>query len=260
MTGRWSRPGRRRQVVVGDVTVTYLPDGYVEMHPGRWFARAQPVPDLDPRLLASGGMLVASVGVLLLEGPGWRLLVDAGLGPTTVPADRTHPALGAMVGGGLARHAAEIGTVDAVLVTHAHDDHAGWARQGWPGFPGVAGAPHLVGEGELAPASWRRLAGGEEVVPGVSVLATPGHTAGHLCVVVSSGTDRVVVLGDVLHSPLQIAHPDLGSCFESDPAQSIASRSRALRELAVPGTVGAATHFADVPFERLRGHRWEPVG
>lgn len=256
---RWSRPGGRRQVTIGTITVTYLPDGYVELHPARWFSLIGPVPDLDPALLSTGGMLIASVGVLLLEGPGWRLLVDAGLGPTAVPAERTHPALGVMAGGGLAEHAAEIGSVDAVLVTHAHEDHTGWARRGWPGFPGVAGAPHLIGAGEPAPETWRRVTEGQDIVPGVSVLATPGHTAGHVGLVLSSGTARMVVLGDVLHSPHQVGHADLGSCFEADAAQSRASRARVLQELAVPGTVGAATHFADVPFGRLGPGGWEPV-
>jgi glyoxylase-like metal-dependent hydrolase (beta-lactamase superfamily II) len=257
---RWARPGRLQQVVLGDVVVTYVPDGFVELDPGAWFSRDDPnrVFRTHKELLGDAGMLVASVGVLLLEGPGWRLLVDAGLGPTRVPASDTHPALGAMHGGDLVDHRPRLRDVDAVVVTHWHDDHVGWARAGWPGFGNLREAPHLVGTGEPAPSHWGRVSDGDEVAPGVRVLATPGHTAGHVSLVVAGTEQRLVVLGDVMHSPVQVAQPHLGSCFELDAHESRRSRSRVLDELAVPGTLGAATHFADVPFGVVRGGRWEP--
>lgn len=257
---RWARPGRRRRTAVGDVVATYLPDGYVQLEPARWFSLPDAGPVAEhPELLDAHGHLVASVGVLLLEGPGWRLLVDAGLGPARVPASATHASLGVMVGGGLVGHAAQIGAVDAVVVTHVHDDHVGWARAGWPGFGGLARVPHLVGAGERAPSGWGVLRDGDEVVPGVRVLATPGHTHGHVSLVVDGGVGRLLVVGDVLHSPVQVPHPGLGSCFDVDPVASVRSRELVLAELAVPGTVGAVTHFADVPFGVVRDGRWQPL-
>ncbi|GAA4624017.1 hypothetical protein GCM10023113_11330 [Cellulomonas oligotrophica] len=260
LAGRWARPGVRRRTTVGDVVATYLPDGYVQLEPARWFSLPDAGPVAEhPDLLDAHGHLVASIGVLLLEGPGWRLLVDAGLGPAHVPASATHASLGVMVGGGLVEHAGEIGAVDAVVVTHAHDDHVGWARAGWPGFAGLARVPHLVGAGERAPSGWGVLRDGDEVVPGVRVLATPGHTHGHVSLVVDGGAGRLLVAGDVLHSPVQVPHPGLGSCFDVDPGASARSRARVLAELAVPGTVGAVTHFADVPFGVVRDGRWVPL-
>jgi glyoxylase-like metal-dependent hydrolase (beta-lactamase superfamily II) len=258
---RWAQPAVRRSLALGGITATYLPDGYVELHPARWFSLdgATSLYDDRPELIASSGHLVASIGVLLLEGPGWRILVDAGLGPTSVPADATHPALGVMRGGGLASFASVIGEVDAVVLTHAHDDHVGWARRGWAGLPGVAGAPHLVGRDEPAPREWERVDDGQEIAPGVTAIATPGHTAGHLSLVVDGDERRLVVVGDTFHSPLQVEVTHLCSCFDVDPARSRDSRARMLRELEHPGTVAAATHFADVPFGRVRAGRWEPV-
>lgn len=261
MSSEWARPGRVHQVTVGEVVATYLPDGHVELHPDRWFAPTSTGRELEarPELISSRGMLVGSIGALLLEGPDWRLLVDAGLGPAHVPAEANHPALGAMHGGELRSHAARLTGVDAVVFTHWHDDHVGWARAGWPGFAGVRAVPHLIGQGEMAPAHWRRVMEGEEVAPGVRVLRTPGHTPGHLSLLVTSGHRRLLVLGDVMHSPAQVEHPYLASCFDTDIHASGSSRSRVLHELAVPGTVGAATHFADVPFGTLREGRWAPV-
>ncbi|MGI5187391.1 MBL fold metallo-hydrolase [Promicromonospora sp. CA-289599] len=258
---RWAQPAVRRSLTLGEITATYLPDGYVELHPARWFSLDETTDLYDdrPELVAASGYLVASIGVLLLEGPGWRILVDAGLGPTSVPADATHPALGVMRGGGLASFAQVIGEVDAVVLTHAHDDHVGWARRGWPGLPGVARAPHLVGRDEPAPRGWEHVDDGQQIVPGVTAIATPGHTAGHLSLVVAGEDRRLVVLGDTFHSSLQVEVPRLSSCFDVDPARSRDSRARMLRELDTPGTVAVATHFADVPFGRVRAGRWEPV-
>jgi N-acyl homoserine lactone hydrolase len=100
--------------------------------------------------------------------------------------------------------------VVCVINTHLHFDHCGGNRL----FPGV---PIHVQARELADArsqddytvrEWVDFDGalyvehdGEaEVLPGVRLLPTPGHTAGHQCVLVDTPDGLVVLGGDVAYS------------------------------------------------------------
>lgn len=259
---RWRRPAVRRSVQIGRVRATYLPDGHVELHPERWYL----LPETEDRtgrehLVSAEGYLTCSVGALLLEAPGWTVLIDAGLGTRHVPRPLTHPSLGAMRGGGLAGHAAELSRAEAVLFTHLHEDHTGWADDGWPGVPGLADVPHLAGRDEpgLGRRGWTGVADGEEIRPGLVALSSGGHTAGHTSYLVDGGDARLLVFGDVMHSPEQVGRPELASCFEADRSASEASRRAALELLRKEDVVGAGLHFADVVFGRVAGDAWEPV-
>jgi hypothetical protein len=81
---------------------------------------------------------------------------------------------------------------------------------------------------------------------------------------VTSGDARLFVFADVLHSPVQVAHPDWPIVGEPDPDASTRIRRGILDRLADEGTIGFGVHFADVPFGRVRrtdhGFAWEPVG
>jgi N-acyl homoserine lactone hydrolase len=70
-------------------------------------------------------------------------------------------------------------------------------------------------------ARWELLDGDTEILPGLSVITTPGHTAGHQCVVVSTAGGQDVLLGDAAYTPRQFAGPpdaDLPPGQASDPA------------------------------------------
>ncbi|MCG7208885.1 hypothetical protein [Streptomyces arenae] len=99
----------------------------------------------------------------------------------------------------------------------------------------------------------------------MTVEAAPGHTPGHLAIAVrdpsGGGAEGVWIVGDVLHSPAQIADPALA--FASDVAPDLA---RAVRDrvLGRPDTVIAAGHFTDDMFGRVtrsaEARTWTPVG
>jgi glyoxylase-like metal-dependent hydrolase (beta-lactamase superfamily II) len=105
---------------------------------------------------------------------------------------------------------------------------------------------------------------GDEISPGVTALVTPGHTPGHASyVVTSSSGKRLVVFGDVFHSPAQLAHPDWGSAPDIDADLVLQARARVLTELLVPDTYGFAFHFGDQSFGRVVQDQglaaWEPI-
>ncbi|HLI16491.1 MAG TPA: MBL fold metallo-hydrolase [Acidimicrobiales bacterium] len=246
--------------------MSYLPDGYLQLSPLRF------LPDSDVGLWSSysgaldaEGYLVASVGSLLVEAGERALLVDAGFGPVSEPAERTPAELGAIRCGALLDSLAGVGrdpaSIEAVAFTHLHDDHVGWARTGSP----FANATWLVPAEEvrhaLATAGFlplgepedrvRPVEAGEEVFPGVSALPTPGHTPGHCSYVVEVGGVRIVVIGDVMHSPVQVARHDLRAASDWHPELGRATRRRLLGRLEADGSVGFAVHFGSVVFGRV---------
>lgn len=77
-----------------------------------------------------------------------------------------------------------------------------------------------------------RLVGGDTTVcPGVDLTMTPGHTPGHLCVVVSSGRYRALLLGDAVVCPVQLDEPAWQSIGDVDPVLARRVRERLFRVL-----------------------------
>jgi glyoxylase-like metal-dependent hydrolase (beta-lactamase superfamily II) len=84
-----------------------------------------------------------------------------------------------------------------------------------------------------------------DVVPGIRIIPTPGHTPGHISVEITSGGHRAVISGDLFHHPCQIAQPHWASLPDTDAEQSTASRRALLAELAGTQTLLVGTHFAE---------------
>jgi N-acyl homoserine lactone hydrolase len=168
--------------------------------------------------------------------PGGVVLVDTGVGgPDAALSDWR------VVNTQAARALADIGLapsdISLVINTHLHFDHCGQNAV-------FAHAPFYVQRAELdrarresaeladwfdfAGARFELLDGDAGIVPGLSVLATPGHTAGHQSVLVR-GADGVtdVLIGDAAYTPRQFAlaaapspgpAPDLPPGQAADPA------------------------------------------
>ncbi|WP_434592076.1 MBL fold metallo-hydrolase [Streptomyces sp. A5-4] len=288
---RLRRPAGLRSLHLGETKVTYIPDGAVQLVPRRWLpGTTDKVWAAHPEYLDTTGHLVGSIGGLLVERDGRALLIDAGFGPQSLPAEPGNPH-GAIQGGALLDNLAAAGRrpeeIEAVAITHLHLDHLGWAWHPAPGTgrPVFTGAAYLVAEAEwsqrhlteahgtskemlsaLEP-QVRTFAAGEEIFPGVRALPTPGHTAGHTAYVISSGGRRLIAFGDALHSPIQVAHPEWSAVSDHDAEQSAGFRRDLVAELARPDTLGYGVHFADVVFGQAavhpdgegRGHFWRPV-
>ncbi|GAA1672363.1 MBL fold metallo-hydrolase [Glycomyces endophyticus] len=273
MTTRLNRPAGLRTTSVGEHRLTYIPDGSVQLDPRRWYHETDPsIWDGEHAgLLDPEGYLAASIGGLLVEHGDRAMLIDAGFGPRTIPAAHTHPALGVLGGGdlptGLKQAGVDPARIDTVALTHVHDDHFGWVLR-----PGPAGTPFpnaAVAAGAADWAAWREpvavptkaVHDGDEVFPGVTAMAAPGHTPGHTCYVIESGGERLIAFGDALHSPAQAAHPEWPVLMDVDRVRGIESRRRVLAALAQDGVRGFGIHFADVQFGRIisgpDGPYWE---
>ncbi|GAA2715625.1 MULTISPECIES: MBL fold metallo-hydrolase [Streptomyces] len=275
---RLRRPSGIRSIRLGELKVSYVPDGDARLRP------LQVLPDTTdevwaahPEYLDAAGHLVVSVGALLVEHGDRALLIDTGIGPQTLQVP--DGPLATIRGGALPQSLAELGRapedVEAVAFTHLHADHLGWACE-----PTFAHADYLISEPEwegrdilaaqgmteqvaaLAP-HVRTIADGQEIFPGVRVRITPGHTVGHAEYVITGGGRRLIAFGDAMHSPIQADHPEWSAGFDHDTARTADHRHRLVAELAEPGTIGFGVHFADVVFGHVRpggtGPAWRPV-
>jgi glyoxylase-like metal-dependent hydrolase (beta-lactamase superfamily II) len=219
-------------------------------------------------MLDADGNFPISLGCFLIKTAGRNILVDAGLGPVTFP-----PFRGGDLPGNLAKAGVTPADVDMVIITHLHVDHIGWLVQnGRPYFPK---ATVRFGEKDLDqfiraenpdpfakpmldvldPAGRiETVAGDDTVAPGVNVMQTPGHTLGHISVVVSSGEERAFLLGDAMACPAQLEDAEWAAMSDIDPKLSTRSREALFKEMESPGALAVASHFPDLSFGRvLRG-------
>ena len=81
-------------------------------------------------------------------------------------------------------------------------------------------------------------------MPGLRVIATPGHTPGHLSVVIESAGQQFMALGDSMnHAYMNFAKPDWYNGFDMDGAQTVATRRRLLDMAAADRIAVLGYHF-----------------
>jgi N-acyl homoserine lactone hydrolase len=148
--------------------------------------------------------------------PGGAVLVDTGVGgPPQVLSDWR--VVNRSVADALAGLDMTPGDIALVINTHLHFDHCGQNSV-------FKHAAHYVQRAELERAKrespqlydwfgfmnarFELLDGDAGVLPGLSVIATPGHTAGHQCVVVRSAAGGLdLMIGDAAYTPRQYLSP-----------------------------------------------------
>jgi glyoxylase-like metal-dependent hydrolase (beta-lactamase superfamily II) len=279
-------PAERARVQVGDTTVTFLPDGHGHLDPAVLFPASQPDGwAVHAAYLDRDGRLPVSIGSFLIRTSHQALLVDLGLGAM----DFAVPDVATFTGGrlleSLRAEGMQAADIDTVFFTHLHHDHVGWTSNVAPAPNAPSGqvvdgltfasARHVVSAAEWQhwkgtdepigpdPAAVQSpladvitfVADGEEIAPGVRVLATPGHTPGHASLEIVDPTGRdhrtVIVLGDVMHCQVQVTESDWSFLFDHDAQQARRTRERLLEQLEDPATIVAGGHFAGHVFGRV---------
>jgi len=90
---------------------------------------------------------------------------------------------------------------------------------------------------------------GQEVIPGVTAVGTPGHSPGHTCHIITSGASKVYVQGDVTHAPfLFVRNPGWHPFIDHDPIQAEATRRKVYDMLAAEKILVQGFHY---PFPSL---------
>lgn len=219
-------------------------------------------------------MLPIEFGGFLVRSGEHLVIVDTGIGPHADP-QRTGTFMKS-----LAVHGVQPWEITDVVLTHLHFDHLGWATDGerrifdkatyrcheadWEFFMGTKPfddslAVSLWGgrtSSELLPPILDRLEtwsgkGNQTILPGMDVRSAPGHTPGSTVIVLSSGTERAMLLGDVVHCPAELLSDDWEMIGDVDRQLAQRSREALARELEGSEIPAAATHFPGLQFGRL---------
>ena len=105
---------------------------------------------------------------------------------------------------------------------------------------------------------------GHEIVPGIRAIATPGHTAGHMALSITSGGEELLHVSDVVLFPLHLEHPDWLPVFDLSPAQAATSKQSIFDYAAAKQALVFAHHFPPFPnlghvIKRAVGWQWLPI-
>lgn len=255
---------------VGDVTITRVEEVVT------WVEATALMPDFTPNVLTPhrswlspnyfserNDKMALSIHAFVVESNGTTIVVDTcvGEGPQSLPSDPEFPSrLDAAIDGGL-------DAVDIVLCTHLHFDHVGWNLhtvdgERVPVFPNArylfsttevehtrVHDEHAVIEPSVQPLIDLGLADlvdmDHQITDEVRLIPTPGHTPGHVSVAIESAGEQAVITGDMTHTPLQFAEPDLSSAnFDWDSDQARATRHERLAQWTDEEVLVLGTHFA----------------
>ncbi|MFP5343215.1 MAG: MBL fold metallo-hydrolase [Candidatus Limnocylindria bacterium] len=232
--------------------------------------------------------IVQALNCLIIETPAGRVLVETGIGERV--DDRTRfirayegtPIVPTLEGAGI-----EPASIDLVVMSHLHFDHAGGLLRvdGARAFPNARIVAQKA-EWEIALGDNPRLVasyvqpelqlvrdwgaegwveGERELLPGVSAVPTGGHSAGHQAVVVrgtGDGARTVAFFGDLFMRPWG-ANPRWISSFDDFPLDSVVRKAELFAQAADEDWLVVLSHEARTPVGRLARDRdrfrFEPV-
>src|SRR5689334_9541465 len=250
-----ARAAPPHRLTVGAFELTVVSDGHLVL-PASFLAPDAPEADRAALLTeagVTGNEFQSPTNCTLIRAGRELILVDTGSGPHFMPT-------AGKLADNLATAGIERDAITMVVYTHGHPDHlwgvvdefdepvlpkaryvvaaAEWDF--WHGANALSGLPpERAGFVTGARRSFahikdkvRMVKPGDDVVTGVRVLATPGHTQGHVSLEVAGG-DGLVIGGDALtHALISFRHPEWRPQADHVPDLAAATRARLLDRLA----------------------------
>ena len=232
----WTPRVLAQTIDTGSAQLTVLSDGRLSLSLAFSFPEA-PQDELK-KILADNGLSMDSPGPdcnITLVRSGERLAnFDAGAGSKFIPTAGQLPA------------SLEAAGIDNAQVHIGQEEWDFWSAE-----EAISKIPEdrqtfVVGAQNRFAAlgdNIRFLKAGDEVLPGIEAMATPGHTPGHMSFMVH-GTEPVVILGDAMtNSAISLARPDWRAGTDQDPEQAAKTRVTLLDRLATEKARVIGYHF-----------------
>jgi glyoxylase-like metal-dependent hydrolase (beta-lactamase superfamily II) len=220
--------------------------------------------------------LLQALNCLLIETQSGRVLVETGIGERVSDKVRDMRRYeGSPIVPALRTAGFDPASVDVVAMSHLHFDHAGGLllSDGSKAFPrativaqraeweiALGDNPRLVASYDQPEVRLVRAWGAEgwadgerEVLPGVSVVPTGGHSAGHQAVVVRGtgpGARTLAFFGDLCMRPWA-ANPRWVTSFDDFPLDSVAVKGSLFAQAASEDWIVVLSHEAVTPIGRL---------
>ena len=278
----------REHFSVGNIQCTAINDGTF-FYPPVWFfsnvPREQVESTLGERNL-SLTQVVSPYTCLVIKTGEHTVLVDTG-------ADGLAPTTGDLLKNLKAEGIAPE-EITTVVLTHAHPDHIGGVLD-TSGKPAFANARYVMSRAEwdfwtsepdlratgmddhmnellincalknLPPLKpqMELLEAEKEIAPGIQAISAPGHTPGHLALVISSAKEQLLHIADAALHPIHLEHPSWRNVFDLSEDGAVLTRQRLLDRAAADNVNVLAYHF---PFPGLgrvtstgNAWRWEPL-
>jgi glyoxylase-like metal-dependent hydrolase (beta-lactamase superfamily II) len=277
-----------RCLKVGDITIRGLSDGlmpvppeilFPDVPPAHWGQYRARFPESFIDLVRDGRQQTffnTNIGVFHIVSRDSEVICDTGLGPSTELLG--HKSEGRLPGE-MEAQGIDPSAVDTVFLTHLHADHIGWnmsPAQGNKLTPTFAKARYAFGRadwehftseasmaGEDGPYTRRsavpvveqgraQLMDGETALaPGITAIPTPGHTPGHMSLLIASRNERAIILGDLVGTPAQISEPERPYGGDADVQLGIASRTKTLDMAEREGMLVLGPHLSRPGWGRI---------
>ncbi|AUC52890.1 MBL fold metallo-hydrolase [Sagittula sp. P11] len=252
---------------LGEAKLTVVSDGRLEVPANGLGVNADPeeVKAFLESYFLSTETNYSHTNHLVIEIGDAVVLVDVGSG------DRFLPTAGELMGN-LSDAGIDAEAITHVVITHAHPDHIWGIRDDFDEaiLPGAAfhigTAEHefwmqdglaarmpqdlqqfavgAVNSLEVDGAEWTLVNHEDEIVPGVRVIDTPGHTPGHMSVVVESGGKQLIALGDAMnHAYMNFARPGWYNNFDMNGELTVETRQNLLDMAATDRMAVLGYHF-----------------
>ncbi|TIP02674.1 MAG: MBL fold metallo-hydrolase [Mesorhizobium sp.] len=254
---------------VGSLEVTAVYDGIWRKPHDPAFIKDVSVDDTKAALAKAGlttDFMPIPLTVVVLKMNGHTIMMDAGSGVGQWQANATHLPANMKAAG------IDYKAIDTIMISHFHPDHVwGLMEKGTnnPVFPnaelivnateynwwtdpsrlaklpeGRKPAGKRIAENFPKWKNWKLVDDGAEVVPGIRLMAAPGHTPGHSVYHVDAGAEQFLVSADTMYVPALLApHPEWQGAYDQDGPTAIATRHRIIDQVIADNVRICGSHF-----------------